>query len=277
MLRICSRENVLSLFLSSTRFNALTLITEYCRVRTAFHLLSEPFHAYFSKTYRFRGGVKPCLSVAGSTLLVGFLGLSNSAQALPVVVLQDSYTTTIPSTGTGLNPTNTFTSVADVGGTTTYTVNTGNVFVGFAPSIIFFGPPSTSGSFFTVLNTIAGNPYEVDFTTAQVGITTTHAVQVNAFNGNGVGGTLLGNSSQVGINSSGNFTFTATSSQSTIEILGILGNNNANADIAFDNLKVSTVAVPVPESEPLVMLGLVTVVGFTTGLHRKLAKNSQKQ
>ncbi|MCA2659336.1 MAG: PEP-CTERM sorting domain-containing protein [Microcystis sp. M049S2] len=40
---------------------------------------------------------------------------------------------------------------------------------------------------------------------------------------------------------------------------------------------MSTVAVPVPESEPLAMLGLVTVVGFTTGLQRKLAKNSQKQ
>ena len=210
--------------------------------------------------------------------MVGFLGLSNSAQALPLVVLQDSYTNTIPSSpGAGVNPPNTFTSVADVGGTTTYTVNTGTVAVGFFPSIILFGASDTSGSFFTVLNTIAGNPYEVDFTTAQRGEATTHAIKVSAFNGNGVGGTLLGNSSPVGINSSGNFTFTATSSQSTIEILGILGTPNVSSDIAFDNLKVSTVAVPVPESEPLAMLGLVTVIGFGTGLQRKLAKNSQKK
>ncbi|WP_287732588.1 PEP-CTERM sorting domain-containing protein [Microcystis sp. M090S1] len=230
-----------------------------------------------AKLINFGGGIKPYLSIAGSTLLVGFLGLSNSAQALPVVVLQDSYGNTIPSTGTNLIPPNTFTSVADVGGTTTYTVNTGNVAVGFFPNIVLFGGSATSGSFSTVLNTIAGNPYEVDFTTLLLGDPNTHAIQVNAFNGNGVGGTLLGNSSPVGINSSGNFTFTATSSQSTIEILGILGTPNDSADIAFDNLKVSTVAVPVPESEPLAMLGLVTVIGFGTGLQRKLAKNSQKK
>lgn len=204
--------------------------------------------------------------------------MSNSAQALPVVVLQDAYTNTIPSSpGAGVNPPNTFTSVADVGGTTTYTVNTGTVSVGFFSSIILFGGSATSGSFFTVLNTIAGNLYEVDFTTAQRGQVTTHALKVNAFNGNGVGGTLLGNSGTVGINSSGNFTFTATSSQSTLEVLGIFRDNNTFADIAFDNLKVSTVAVPVPESEPLAMLGLVTVIGFGTGLQRKLAKNSQKK
>lgn len=204
--------------------------------------------------------------------------MSNSAQALPLVVLQDSYTNTIPSApGAGVSTPNTFTSVADVGGTTTYTVNQGVSFVGFSPSIILFGALENSGSFFTVLNTIAGNPYEVDFTTAQVGATTTHAIKVNAFNGNGVGGALLGNSSAVGINSSGNFTFTATSNQSTIQVLGILGTPNGEADIAFDNLKVSTVAVPVPESEPLAMLGLVTVIGFGTSLQRKLARNSQKK
>ncbi|MCZ8223501.1 MAG: PEP-CTERM sorting domain-containing protein [Microcystis sp. LE19-84.1B] len=230
-----------------------------------------------AKLINFWEGVKPCLSIASSTLLVGFLGLSNSAQALPLVVLQDSYTTTNPSTGTGVNPPNTFTSVADVGGTITYTVNQGQISVGFTPSIILFGGSTTSGSFFTVLNTIAGNPYEVDFTTVQGGVSSTHALKVNAFNGNGVGGTLLGNSGPVGINSSGNFTFTATSGQSTLEVLGILGTPNVSSDIAFDNLKVSTVAVPVPESEPLAMLGLVTVIGFGTGLQRKLAKNSQKK
>jgi len=59
--------------------------------------------------------------------------------------------------------------------------------------------------------------------------------------------------------------------------LGILGTPNDSSDIAFDDLIVSTVAVPVPESEPLAMLGLVTVIGFGTGLRRKLAKNSQKK
>ncbi|MFM8308111.1 MAG: PEP-CTERM sorting domain-containing protein [Microcystis aeruginosa] len=204
--------------------------------------------------------------------------MSNSAQALPLVVLQDSYTNTIPSApGAGVIPPNTFTSVADVGGTITYTVNTGEISVGFLPAINLFGGSTTSGSFFTVLNTIAGNPYEVDFTTLQGGNPSSHALKVNAFNGNGVGGTLLGNSGPVGINSSGNFKFTATSGQSTLEVLGILGTPNISSDIAFDNLKVSTVAVPVPESEPLAMLGLVTVIGFGTGLQRKLAKNSQKK
>ncbi|MDB9407288.1 MULTISPECIES: PEP-CTERM sorting domain-containing protein [Microcystis] len=61
--------------------------------------------------------------------------------------------------------------------------------------------------------------------------------------------------------------------------MGILGTPNDSSDIAFDDLIVSTVAVPVPvpESEPLAMLGLVTVIGFGTGLRRKLAKNSQKK
>ncbi|NCQ95003.1 MAG: PEP-CTERM sorting domain-containing protein [Microcystis wesenbergii Mw_QC_S_20081001_S30D] len=40
---------------------------------------------------------------------------------------------------------------------------------------------------------------------------------------------------------------------------------------------MSTVAVPVPESEPLAMVGLVTVIGFGTSLQRKLARNSQKK
>lgn len=54
--------------------------------------------------------------------------MSNSAQALPLVVLQDSYTNTIPSApGAGVNAPNTFTSVAAVAGTTTYTVNTGGL------------------------------------------------------------------------------------------------------------------------------------------------------
>ena len=75
--------------------------------------------------------------------------MSNSAQALPLVVLQDSYTNTIPSVGIDLTAPNTFTSVADVGGTTTYSVNTGTVTVAFSPSIILFGGAASSGSFFT--------------------------------------------------------------------------------------------------------------------------------
>lgn len=203
--------------------------------------------------------------MAGATVLVGFLGFSNSAQALPLVVLDDQYTTTNPSTGTNVTPPNTFTSDAVVGGTTTYTVDAGTAFVGFAPSIVFFGGAETSGSFFTVLDTIAGDPYEVDFTTSQVGNPTTHAINVNAFNGNGVGGSLLGSSGPVGINDSGNFTFTATSNETS---------PNASSDISFDNLQISTEPQSTSVPEPSSILGLFGLGGFAI---KQLAKNSKKK
>jgi len=122
---------------------------------------------------------------------------------------------------------------------------------------------------FTTLSTIPGNLYEVSFDTLQIGDPTTHAIDVSALDGKGVGGSLLGSSGAVGINSAGNFMFTPTSMTTTIRMLGILGSPNASSDIGFYNFQVSTV----PEPTSLVLLGTgVGVLGL--GVIRRRRKNS---
>lgn len=201
-------------------------------------------------------------------ILLGDVGGGRLASALPLVVIDDQYTSTNPSTGTSVNAPNTFTSSAVVGGTITYTVNAGTISVGFAPFIIFFGGPLTVSDMFTTLSTIPGNMYEVDFTTLQFGNPTTHAINVSALDGTGVGGTLLGSSGAVGINSAGDFTFTATSATTTVRMLGILGSPNASSDIGFDNFQVSTTVIPEPAS--LVLLGTgVGVLGLVVMRRRR--------
>ncbi len=186
------------------------------------------------------------------TILCGYVGGGRLASALPIVVIDDQYTSTTPSTGTIVSAPNTFTSSAVVGGNITYTVNAGSISVGFAPSLIFFGGSETVGDMFTTLNTIPGNVHEVSFDTLQFGGPTTHAIAVSALDGTGVGGPLLSSSAAVGINSAGDFTFTPISAMTTIRILGIFGSPNASSDIGFDNFQVST-AVSEPTS--LVLLG----------------------
>lgn len=189
-------------------------------------------------------------------ILLGYAGIGGIAHALPVLVIDDQYTNTNPSVGTSISSSNTFTSTAITGGDIIYTVNTGSVAVGFAPLPIFFGGPETVGSMFMSFDTIIGNLYEVDFDILQIGNSSTHSINVSAFDGVGIGGAVLGNSGNVGINSTGNFTFSAASIKTTIQMLGVLGTPNSSSDIGFDNFQVSTVAVPEPASFALLGMGL---------------------
>ncbi|QQO53710.1 MAG: PEP-CTERM sorting domain-containing protein [Thiohalocapsa sp. PB-PSB1] len=202
-------------------------------------------------------------------ILLGGVGGGRLACAA-LVVIDDQYTGTNPSTGTSVNAPNTFTSSAVVGGNITYTVNAGAIGVGFAPFLNFFGGALTVSDMFMTLITIPGNLYEVDFTTLQVGAPTTHTINVSALDGTGVGGILLGSSGAVGINSAGNFTFTPTTATTTIRMLGILGSPNSSSDIGFDNFQVST-AIPEPTSFVLLGTG-VGVLGLGV-MRRRRQKN----
>jgi len=74
------------------------------------------------------------------TILFGYVGGGRLASALPIVVIDDQYTSTTPSTGTNVSAPNTFTSSAVVGGNITYTVNAGSIGVAFLPlPLDFFG------------------------------------------------------------------------------------------------------------------------------------------
>ncbi len=201
-------------------------------------------------------------------ILLGYVGIGGIAHALPIMVINDQYTNTNPSVGTSIGSSNTFTSTAITGGDIIYTVNAGNIAVGFTPFPIFFGGNETSGSMFMSLNTIIGNLYEVDFDILQVGRVTTHSIDVSAFDGVGVGGAVLGSSGNVGINTAGNFTFSAASIETTIQMLGVLGTPNSSSDLGFDNFQVSTVAVPEPASIALLGMGLC-VMGISAVRRRR--------
>lgn len=207
-------------------------------------------------------------------ILLGYAGIGGIAHALPIVVIDDQYTHTNPSVGTSISSPNTFTSTANTGGDIIYTVNAGSVAVGYAPYLIFFGATETSGSMYMSFDTIIGNPYEVDFVTRQVGDATTHSINVSAFDGAGVGGAALGSSGNVGINSAGNFTFSAASMETTIQMLGVLGTPNISSDIGFDNFQVSTVAVPEPASIALLGMGLC-VMGISAVRRRRENRSDQ--
>ena len=104
------------------------------------------------------------------------------------------------------------------------------------------------------------------------GVSTSHALNVSAIDGAGVGGAGLGSSGNVGINQFGNFTFTALGGTTTLRVLGVLGTPNNNADIAINNLMVTTEAIdPIPEPSTLVLFGVgfLGLVGYVVRRKRR--------
>lgn len=189
------------------------------------------------------------------------LAVGNVATA-DIVLIHDQYLVVTPDStsvfaGSTFRSENAYMGVNPIN----YTVNAGSVFPmsGTPGSVIFFGAQTTDSDMFFAFSTEVGREYSVSFDVGQFGDTTTHTIGVSAIDGVGLGGSLLGSSGAIGINSSGTFDFTATGTAATLRMLGTLGSNNANADIAFRNLKVTT--VPEPGAGLMfgaALLGLVT-------------------
>lgn len=196
---------------------------------------------------------KPFLVLAG---MLTILASARVVSALPFVLIDDQYDSTVPSIGTSVSAGNSFTSNAAVGGIITYTVNAGTIGVGFFPGLNFFGGAETVGDLFTTVSTNPGQLYEVNFDLLLIGESTSHTIDVGAYDGVGVVGAFLAGAGPLGVNTSGGFLFTAVGTSTTIRMLGALGSPNGSSDIAFDNFEVSTNPVPEPASLLLLAAGL---------------------
>jgi hypothetical protein len=184
------------------------------------------------------------------------------AMALPVVLIDDDF-------ANGFS--NQFFSAPDTFTTSveTYTVNssggTGAVRLN-DNGVEYVYANRTTGDIFMTFDSVLGNLYEVDFDTLAVGSQpVTHTLTASAVDGVGLGGTALGNSGAIGADSSGNFTFTAASTATTIRMLGTLGSgNNSSADIFLTRLIITT-----PEPSTALLLGGALLGLAVRGRRRK--------
>lgn len=187
------------------------------------------------------------------------------APSTSVTIIDDAFTFDSP-TLTGYLQGQSFVSHA-VTGDVTYTVHDGRVAAdgrnGADGRLQYFGgddfqPDSWKrADMYTTIRSTPGHRYTVKFDAIQWGYPGGHKVNGSAIDGAGVGGTPLGNSGDVEINTSGEFTFTALSKTTTIRLRGIKGYQNDKSDIGIEHLLVIDLDGGTPAPDPAPTLGSV--------------------